>query len=69
MQHTQKPQSIQELHDALHADLAACHTDLERSMCKAIGGREIRLKAYACEEFRKLTPTEISIARQYGYQE
>ncbi len=60
--------TIQQLHDALLRDLSACHTDFERANCRAIGGREIRLKAYAIAEYRDLTPTEAAIAAGYGYR-
>lgn len=63
-----KAWSIKQLNEALQADLTLCHSDLERSMVKAIGGKEIRDKAIEWAKHRKLTPGEIAIASLYGYQ-
>ena len=60
--------SIKQLQEALLKSLAMCHTQLERDCCKAIGGKEIREKAYEWAKQRKLTPLEVAIAEQYGYR-
>ena len=49
-------------------DLQQCNNDFERSMVKAIGGRAIREKAEQWARERKLTPVEVTIAREYGYR-
>jgi hypothetical protein len=59
--------SIKQLNDALIRDLAYCNNDFERSMVKAIGGKEIREKAIEWAKLRKLTPMEIAIASKYGF--
>lgn len=61
--------SIRQLNDAMIESLKSCHTDFERGMAKAIGGKEIREKATEWAKVRKLTPGEIAIASQYGYRE
>ena len=63
-----KPWTIKQLQEKLLSDLTICHTDFERSMVKAIGGQEIRLKAQEWALKRKLTPFEVAIAEQYGYR-
>lgn len=60
--------SIKQLQEKLLNDLAVCQTQLERDCCKAIGGKEIREKAYEWVKQRKLTPLEVAIAEQYGYR-
>jgi hypothetical protein len=60
--------TITGLKQAMLADLAACHSDFERSMVKAIGGREIREKAADLAAVRKLTPAETAIAAEFGYR-
>lgn len=63
-----KPWSIKQLYEALQQDLLSCNSDLERSMVKAVGGKEIREKAIQWSKERKLTPIEVAIASQFGYQ-
>lgn len=63
-----KAWNLKQLADALTADLAQCHTNLERSMVKAIGGKEIRERAEEIAATRKLTPGEYAIAARYGYR-
>ena len=62
------PWTIKQLKEAMIADLDACHTDFERSMVKAIGGKEIREKAEEWAKLRKLTPAEVAIAQEFGYR-
>jgi hypothetical protein len=63
-----KPWSIKQLYEAMQQDLLSCNSDFERSMVKAIGGKEIREKAIEWSKERKLTPIEVAIASQFGYQ-
>lgn len=60
--------NIKQLQGAMVEDLQQCNNDFERSMVKAIGGREIREKAEQWARERKLTPAEVVIAREYGYR-
>ena len=60
--------NIKQLAEALNNDYAACNSDFERSMVKAIGGKEIREAAIRFAATRKLTPAELAIAEQYGYR-
>lgn len=60
--------TIKQLKEKLIQDLTMCQTELERSMVKAIGGKEIREKAIEWAKSRKLTPAEIAIASEFGYQ-
>ena len=60
--------NIKQLQAAMAEDLLQCNNDFERSMVKAIGGREIREKAEQWSKERKLTPIEVTIARAYGYK-
>ena len=60
--------NIKQLQAAMVEDLQQCNNDFERSMVKAIGGREIREKAEQWARERKLTPVEVTIAREYGYR-
>lgn len=62
-----KAWNIKQLNEAMQKDLERCNTDFERSMVKAICGKEIREKAIELSRTRKLTPVEIAIAEQYGY--
>lgn len=57
--------NIRQLHEMLLEDLKQCHTDFERSMVKAIGGKEIREKAKEFALQRKLTPVEVAILEMY----
>ncbi len=63
-----KAWTIKQLYEALQHDLTLCHTAFERSMVKAISGKEIREKAIEWSKQRKLTPMEVAIAQEYGYQ-
>ena len=60
--------NIKQLQDAMADDLQQCNNAFERSMVKAIGGREIREKAEEWVKERKLTPAEVAIAMEYGYK-
>ena len=60
--------NIKQLQAAMAEDLQQCNNAFERSMVKAIGGREIREKAEQWAGERKLTPVEVTIARKYGYR-
>ena len=60
--------NIKQLQVAMVDDLQQYNNDFERSMVKAIGGREIREKAEQWARERKLTPAEVAIAREYGYR-
>ena len=60
--------TIKQLAEAMNNDYAACHSDFERSMVKAICGKEIRETAIRFAAIRKLTPAELAIAEQYGYR-
>lgn len=60
--------NIKQLQAAMADDLQQCNNAFERSMVKAIGGREIREKAEQLAKERKLTPVEVAIAREYGYK-
>jgi ethanolamine ammonia-lyase small subunit len=60
--------TIKQLKEAMIKDLQACHSDLERSMVKAVCGKEIREKAKEWAKTRKLTPSEIAIASEFGYR-
>lgn len=57
--------NIKQLHEALLNDLKQCHSDFERSMVRAIGGKEIKEKAKEFAQTRKLTPVEQAILAQY----
>ena len=59
--------NLKQLNEALMKDLSMCGSSFERSMVKAIGGKEIREKAIEFAMVRKLTPVEVAIAQQYGY--
>ena len=61
--------SIKQLKEKLEQDLSQCTNTLERSICQAIGGKEIREKAQEWAKTRKLTPIEMAIAQSYGYKE
>lgn len=63
-----QPWTIKQLKEKMLEDMQACHTALERSMVKAIAGKEIREKAYEWEKQRKLTPAEVAIAQEFGYR-
>lgn len=60
--------TIKQLYEAMQNDLAMCQTNHERIMVKAIGGKEIRERAIEWAKQRKLTPMEVAIAQQFGYQ-
>lgn len=62
-----KPWTISQLKMAMLDDLAMCHTDFERSIVKAIAGKEIRDLAYQLASIRKLNPCEVAIASEFGY--
>ena len=63
-----KQHTISTLHAALVNDLARCHTQLEQTMVRAIGGREIKELAEKTAKTRPLTQIETRTAMQYGYQ-
>ena len=60
--------SVVQLKSALDQDLQACNSDFERSMCRAIGGREIRESAAKWAAVRMLSAREVAIAQQFGYR-
>ena len=60
--------TIRQLKEALDRDLAQCNNAFEKSMCLAIGGKEIREKAEQWSKERKLNPCEIAIAQQFGFR-
>ena len=64
-----KAWNIKQLYAAMQNDLQQCNNAFERSMVKAIGGKEIREKAEHWSKERKLTPIEIAIAKEFGYKE
>ena len=53
---------------AAQADLAACHTDLERQLSKVVNDAGIRAFAAALAAQRKLTAAEMAIAAAAGYR-
>lgn len=63
-----KAWAIKQLYEVMQHDLTMCHTAFERSMVKAISGKEIRERAIEWSKVRKLTPGEVAIAQEYGYQ-
>lgn len=60
--------NLRDLETSLRDDLAACHTDFERQMVRAIGGKEIREAAERFAATRRLTPGERAIAESHGYR-
>ena len=52
----------------MQIDLTQCNNAFERSMVKAIAGKEIREKAEQWSKERKLTPMEVAIAKEFGYK-
>lgn len=60
--------NIKQLHEAMQSDIQQCNNAFERSMVKAIGGKEIREKAEQWSKERKLTPMEVAIAAEFGYK-
>ena len=63
------PWTIKQLAEAMERDLAACQSEFERGMVRAIAGKEIRERARQWAAVRKLTPAEVAIASAYGYRE
>lgn len=63
-----KEYTIPELDKKLEQDLLMCNNDFERSMCKAIGGMEIRNKAIELAKHGKLPSHYATIAYKYGYR-
>ena len=61
--------NIKQLYATLQLNLKQCNNAFERSMVKAIGGREIRERVEQWSKERKLTPLEIAIAKEFGYKE
>lgn len=60
--------TIKQLQEQLSRDLEMCQTSHERIMVKAISGKHIREQAQQWAKERKLTPSEVAIASQYGYK-
>lgn len=60
--------TIKQLKEALERDLSMCQTSHERIMVKAISGKHIRESAIEWAKTRKLTPMEVAVAQEYGYQ-
>lgn len=65
---TRKVRTLRQLDAELSQNLTMCHSDFERSNCRAIGGKEIRLEAERIATERPLTSVEIGIASKYGYR-
>ena len=63
-----KAWTIKQLREAMENDLLLCNNAFERSMVKAIAGKEIREKAEEWAKIRKLTPGEQAIAEEFGYR-
>ena len=63
-----KAWTIKQLREAMENDLLLCNNAFERSMVKAIAGKEIREKAEEWAKLRKLTPCEQAIAEEFGYR-
>lgn len=61
--------NIKQLYASMQNDLQQCNNAFERSMVRAIGGKEIREKAEQWSKERKLTPIEVAIAKEFGYKE
>ena len=59
--------NLKQLADAARADMAACHTPLERQLCRVMNDREIRETAARFATTRKLTPGEMAIAQAAGF--
>ena len=59
--------NLDQLAAAAIADMAACHTPLERQLCRVINDRQIREAAARLTAIRKLTPGEAAIARVAGF--
>ena len=60
--------NIKQLQVAMVDDLQQCNNAFERSMVKAIAGKEIREKAEEWAKIRNLTPCEQAIAEEFGYR-
>lgn len=60
--------NIKQLYEAMQSDIQQCNNAFERSMVKAIAGKEIREKAEQWSKERKLTPMEVAIAKEFGYK-
>ena len=63
----QQAWTIKQLRVAMDSSLANCHSQFERSMVKAICGKEMRELAETLSVTRKLTPGEIAIAQEFGF--
>ena len=61
--------NIKQLYEAMQDDLLTCNDSFERGIVKALCGKEIREKAVEWSKSRKLTPLEISIAVEFGYNQ
>lgn len=59
--------NIKHLYEAMQEDLLSCSDSFERGIVRAICGKEIREKAIEWSKTRKLTPVEVSIAVEFGY--
>lgn len=57
----QKAWTLLQLSRAMQEDLQLCHTDLERSICRAIATKEIREFATEIRMQRALTPGETAV--------
>lgn len=60
--------NIRQYYEEMQRDLSACNNDFERSMVRAIAGKELREAAERFASLRKLTPGEVAIAEQFGYK-
>ena len=63
-----KAWTITQLKAKMIDDLNECLTGFERTMVKAIGGKEIRNLAEKLSLARKLTPGEQAIAAEFGWR-
>ena len=63
-----KNQTIKSLYESIKIDLMACNSDFERSMVKAITGKQIRELAIDLMGKGKLTSSDASIAGMFGFK-
>ena len=63
-----KEWNVQALKLRMIKDLECCNNDFERSMVRAIGGREIRELAESLASQGRLTPGGEAIAGEFGFR-
>lgn len=61
--------TIKQLYEKLHCDLKFYNGVLERDICRAAAGMNIRELAKQMSKVRPLTPCELRIAEEFGYRE